>query len=81
MKRAIRSLAVCAIVAASISIANSLLLVWCSRLPGIGPVPLSVACERRNTIELGIEVFAVVFGLGIISMLFRYIAHKKSADG
>ncbi len=76
MKSLARSFAVCGAIALLSSIGMFLLLTLGAHLPRIWPVPLAVACERANTLALGIWVFVIVFALGIMRVVLRELRRR-----
>jgi len=71
MKSLTRSLVVCGIIAILSSISMSLLLAWGARFHESGLVSFAVACERANTLALGIGAFVIVLSIGIMCVVLR----------
>ncbi|MCX7426149.1 MAG: hypothetical protein NTW96_11095 [Planctomycetia bacterium] len=80
MKSLAYRVALCVGIALASAIGMSLLLTLGARLPRIGPVPFAVACERANTLALGIWVFAIVLTLGIMYVVLRELRRRAFDD-
>jgi hypothetical protein len=77
MKSLARSFTVCGAIALLSSTGLFLLLTLGAHLPRIWPVPFAVACERANTLALGVWVFVVVFVLGSMRVVLRELRSRN----
>jgi hypothetical protein len=80
MKSLLGNFTICGGVALFSAVGISLLLTLGARLPRIGPVPLAAACERANTLALGISVFVLVSTIGIMCMVLRELRRRAFKD-
>lgn len=78
MRSLTRAVAVCGAIGVLSSVSISLLLTWIygAYFALGGPVLFSVACERVNTLALGIWTFAIVFALGIMGVVLRELRQR-----
>lgn len=80
MKSLVRKLALWVGIALLTSMGMSLLLALGARLPRIGPVPFAAACERANTLALGVRVFVIVLTLGAARAVFYELRRRAFGD-